>query len=250
MAVCDQPGYSYRAPVEFDYGGNDVQIEVSAKQFVETPGMIQFRIHVKHVNFRGNSPLRVVAKVTWLPSDASIEEVNAKNQQKINEFNAKTKHEYEKALVEAARDRIKKASMIEPRTFEDQREEERIVVYRSLIQQMLTKDIPMPDDRTRHVVAELLNTIFDVDKMLYFVAAEYWRPRLHHSHQMLGGIRTPSDVGEESPAAGSGLTNTVYSEVVTAAGKDVINSLISGEDTQIAATDTVTLGRRARESDG
>jgi hypothetical protein len=26
----------------------------------------------------------------------------------------------------------------------------------------------MPDDRTRHVVAELLNTIFDIDKMLYF----------------------------------------------------------------------------------
>ena len=81
------------------------------------------------------------------------------------------------------------ASKIEPRTFEDLREEERIVVYRSLIQDMLTKDIPMPDDRTRHVVSELLNSIFDVDKMLYFVAPEWWRPRLHRSHQSLGGLR-------------------------------------------------------------
>ena len=38
--------------------------------------------------------------------------------------------------------------------------------------------VSMPDDRTRHVVAELINSIFDVDKMLYFVAPEWWRPRL------------------------------------------------------------------------
>ena len=61
----------------------------------------------------------------------------------------------------------------------------------ALIQDMLTQGIPMPDDRTRHVVAELLNTIFDIDKMLYFVAPEWWRPRLHRSHQALGGMRKP-----------------------------------------------------------
>ena len=45
--------------------------------------------------------------------------------------------------------------------------------------------VPLPDDRTRHVVAELLNSIFDIDKMLYFVSPEWWRPRLHRSKQQL-----------------------------------------------------------------
>ena len=31
-----------------------------------------------------------------------------------------------------------------------------------------------------------MNSIFDVDKMLCFVAPEWWRPRLHRSHLSLG----------------------------------------------------------------
>ena len=51
---------------------------------------------------------------------------------------------------------------------------------------MLLNGVSLPDDRTRHVAAELINSIFDVDKMLYFVAPEWWRPRLHRSRQQLG----------------------------------------------------------------
>jgi hypothetical protein len=35
------------------------------------------------------------------------------------------------------------------------------------------------DARSRHVLAELLNSIFDIDKMLYFVAPDWWKPREH-----------------------------------------------------------------------
>jgi hypothetical protein len=76
------------------------------------------------------------------------------------------------------------------RKYDDLREEERIVVYRSLIQELLTKGIKFPDDRTRHVVSELLNSIFDVDKMLYFVTPEWWKPRLHFHHSF--GTLKPS----------------------------------------------------------
>ena len=72
------------------------------------------------------------------------------------------------------------------------REEERIVVYRKLIQEMLRRR-PMPDDRTRHVVAEVINSMFDVDKMLYFVAPEWWRPRLHRSQQQLPERNAPAE---------------------------------------------------------
>jgi hypothetical protein len=249
-AMCDQPGYEFGPGgkiedglLEFDYGGNDV--ELSVRDVVEnSPGRISFGIHLVHVNFRNVSPLRVTAKVTWQPTQAVRDDVNAKNTAATDKFNEQTRLEYEKAFVEAARDRIDKASNIEPRPFDDLREEERIVVYRSLIQEMLTKDLPMPDDRTRHVVAELLNTIFDVDKMLYFVAPEWWRPRLHRGHQSLGGLRQPSDVS--APPATSVSTqplHSVFADLKSEAVKNVVTSAVKlGQDTAIAPMDTVTWG--------
>lgn len=249
IAVCDQPGYEFgpdghveNGTLQFDYGGND--IDISVRDIVEdTPGKITFGIHLEHVNFRNVSPLRVTAKVTWQPTAAARADVNTKNTAATDKFNEQTRHEYEKAFVEAARDRINKASNIEPRPFEDLREEERIVVYRSLIQEMLTKDLPMPDDRTRHVVAELLNTIFDVDKMLYFVAPEWWRPRLHHSHQSLGGLRKPSDTTAPPATGGAVYGGSVFGELKSEALKNVVTSAASAiHDTQIAKMDTVAWG--------
>jgi hypothetical protein len=56
---------------------------------------------------------------------------------------------------------------------------------------MLMHGIAMPDDRTRHVVAELIHSIFDIDKMLYFVAPEWWRPRLRIYTQQLEETDAP-----------------------------------------------------------
>jgi hypothetical protein len=245
VATCDQSGYEF-AGIEFDFGGNDVRLH--AQDLVEQPkGQIQFGIHLDYVNFRGNSPIRVTAKVSWRPLASRIDEINAKNQEKLDQFNEKTQSEYQKAFVDAARERIKLASNIEPRKFEDLREEERIVVYRSLIQDMLTKDIPMPDDRTRHVVAELLNAIFDIDKMLYFVAPEWWRPRLHRSHQGLGGVRGP--IGRGETAAGA-VGDTLYGKLLADSRRHLIAGVSKGpEDTQIAPIDTVTWGGTAENRD-
>jgi hypothetical protein len=260
IAMCDQPGYEFGPDgkiedgiIEFDYGGND--IDISVRDIAEdTPGKISFGIHLEHVNFRNVSPLRVTAKVTWQPTEDARADVNTKNTAATEKFNEQSRHEYEMAFVEAARDRINKTSNIEPRTFEDLREEERIVVYRNLIQEMLTKDLPMPDDRTRHVVAELLNTIFDVDKMLYFVAPEWWRPRLHHSHQSLGGLRKPSDISA-SPGSGgtaSGVTvsggtvfgSSVFGDLKSQALENVVTTAATAasQNTAIAPMDTVTWG--------
>lgn len=240
--MCSQPGYHFgeHGVLEFDYQGNDVRLSVRERS--EDPaGTIHFKIHVEHIHFHGRPTARVLAKVTWLPLDSTVTDVNTKNQEKVDAFTEKTKQEYEKAFVEAARERIKFASNIEPRKFEDLREEERIVVYRSLIQEMLTNDLPMPDDRTRHVVAELLNTIFDVDKMLYFVAPEWWRPRLHRSGQALGGIR--QDAGAGLSAASGGAGRSIHSQLKAASMKNVSDALVSGgEDSQVGAMDTVTWG--------
>jgi hypothetical protein len=194
---CDKANYVFDAEantVLVDVGGNDMEVKV--KDIEGAGNEVKFTVYLKHVNFHDQPSLIVTATTFWVPDPAYVGKINAENAANVAKYNAETQREFEKAYVEAARERIKLASEIVPRKFEDLREEERIVVYRMLIQDMLTKDLPLKDNRTRHAVAELLNSIFDVDKMLYFVAPEWWRPRLHRSHQTLG---TP-----EKPPAGGG----------------------------------------------
>jgi hypothetical protein len=219
-AACETAGYEYQ-DVEFDYGGQDVRIE-PANVVASTPGEVWFDVHVRHINFRNNPNVRVIAKVNWTPGKALTDEVDKQNRAAVAKFNEQTRLAHEKAYVDAARERITKASRIDRRPFDELREEERIVVYRALINDMLTKGIPMPDDRTRHVVSELLNSIFDIDKMLYFVAPEWWRPRLHQSHQALG----------KPPAAAGKITGAVVSQLNKA----------HSEDTSIPATSVVSWG--------
>lgn len=189
--ICKQAGFRF-SHIDFDYQGADIRLKV--KDLVEDPkGKISFSVYVKHVNFRNVSPLSIVGKVHWVPSEDLLNEVNTANSGKVDSHEAQKNQEFKSAFVEAARDRINQASEVRQRKFEDLREEERIAVYRILIQDMLSKHIQFKDDRSRHAVAELLNSIFDVDKMLYFVAPEWWRPRLHQSAQGLGDIDQPQN---------------------------------------------------------
>lgn len=84
------------------------------------------------------------------------------------------------AYIKAAKERIELASAVTRRVAEDLREEERIIVYRKLITSLMTSyQYEYASDRNRHVLAELINSIFDIDKMLYFVAPDWWKPRQH-----------------------------------------------------------------------
>jgi hypothetical protein len=137
------------------------------------------------VDFQGENSIKVQLLLFWHPTDAANEEIKAKNETNTASFKSKEEIENKRAFVESVKERVTLESKITPRKSDEMREEERIVVYRKLIQDMLLHNVSTPDDRTRHVVAELINSIFDVDKMLYFVAPEWWRPRLHRSSQQL-----------------------------------------------------------------
>jgi hypothetical protein len=94
------------------------------------------------------------------------------------------------AFVTAAQARVEAAGAITSRKYEDLREEERIIVYRNLIGMLMSRALyGLPENpnnnQTRHVMSELINSIFDIDKMLYFVAPEWWKPRKHY-HQYVG----------------------------------------------------------------
>src|SRR4029453_3568866 len=73
------------------------------------------------------------------------------------------------------------------------REEERIVVYRELIGSLLDVGVNLENAKTRHIASELIASMFDVDKMLYFVAEDWWRPKLHQGHQTFGSLVIEGD---------------------------------------------------------
>jgi hypothetical protein len=151
-----------------------------------------FNLRLEHVDFKGQPSIEVTLTLYWSPTKAANDAIRQKNSDNQDAWKARERAEYEKAYVEGVKDRVTLVSKIQTRNSEDLREEERIVVYRRLIQDMLMQGVPLPDDRTRHAVAEVLDSIFDIDKMLYFVAPEWWRPRLHRSHQQLPEQNDPS----------------------------------------------------------
>jgi hypothetical protein len=181
--TCPRSNYELSS-VDFDSMGKPV-IATQSGAISNTADGATFTLHLKSADFQGQNSVQVQVNLHWAPIASANAEIDAKNKENTDKFNAAEKAAHEKAFVETARDRVTIASKIASRPSEELREEERIVVYRKLIQDMLLKNVPMPDDRTRHVVAELINSIFDVDKMLYFVAPEWWRPRLHKSTQQI-----------------------------------------------------------------
>jgi hypothetical protein len=213
--VCPRGGYVLSA-VELDGQGNPV--------YASLDGTIQngatdskFTIHLDSVDFQGQNSVQVALKLHWAPTDAANAEAVEANKQNVAAFRAAEAAAYQKAFVDNFRDRTKLTHAIDRRPSDDLREEERIVIYRALIQDLLTKGIPMPDDRTRHVVAELVNSIFDVDKMLYFVAPEWWRPRERDYSQQLGSKpRPPRGAIFDRDALTVGMTKRVFGAAATA----------------------------------
>lgn len=130
---------------------------------------------------------------------AEIDQANTAIRSAKEAANGENKRLTEEAYLNAVRDRVTMASKITKRRFEDLREEERTIVYRNLITALVTEQLyhNLPDTKTghemRHVLSELLNSIFDIEKMLYFVAPEWWKPR-ERARLVLGGQAIPNSM--------------------------------------------------------
>ena len=203
--VYKEPNY-YLDNVVLNVHGAEAKVSVQDFTVDKTSNEGNFTISLDYVHFHGQNSIMVEATLYWKP-DQDEAAIAAENKKRLAEHTAKQAAKYEKAYAEAVRDRINQASNIEERRYEDLREEERIVVYRKLIQELLApkSKIPQTDPRTRHVVAELINSIFDVDKMLYFVAPEWWKPR-EYIKQSFGVVKSDGKSVE--------LTNKITSENV------------------------------------
>lgn len=153
----------------------------------------------------------VTGTVVFTPTDAKLQEIATANSVKTKAGLATTQANARKtreAYVGAAKARIEAASTVTTRKHEDLRDEERIVVYRELVRSLMSDALyHLPEtatnDAVRHAMSELINSIFDVDKMLYFVAPEWWRPRVH-AHQQLSP-RTNAETFAENLTSWSDL---------------------------------------------
>lgn len=183
-----KPGYTLAA-VSVEAVGMDAR--VSPRNVASEPDSSRgsFDVHLDYVNWGGRDQFSVKAILTWTPSEAMAAKAQAAYEQSVAKFTAESARRYKEAFVKASRERIKVASNIRSRPADELREEERTVVYRRLISQLMS----VAPSESKHVVSELVRSIFDVDKMLYFVAPEWWVPRLHRSTQQLGEeVKPPS----------------------------------------------------------
>lgn len=158
-------------------------------------GYFHFTLYMEMMHFHESNVMGVKLELVW-ESREDIDAIKAENAKRLGTFVAEQKRAYEEAYVKAARERIVAASKIAPRRYEDLRQEERIAVYRRLVRTLAPGGIaktdqelavsknynyPTMSDETRHAWSEVLNRLFDLEKMLYFVAPEWWKPQARKS---------------------------------------------------------------------
>jgi hypothetical protein len=173
-----ETGYTLK-DATFEISSNDaIKIEITSVN--KSDNSVDYEI--KRVNFKGNNFISMNIKSVWSPNTVINDDIDKKNNENNKLFNQKGMDEFREKFVQTVRERIKLASNIQPRKFEDLREEERIIIYRLLIRQLVKKvdnnvNFEFNDPSVLHLVSEVLNSIFDIDKMLYFVAPDWWQPK-------------------------------------------------------------------------
>jgi hypothetical protein len=148
-----------------------------------SPGLLSIGVIADKLNWDDHLNFVLAGALTYTVTDEKKKQIDDAVKSKATagevatiENERKTKDAY----IKAAKERIEFASDITRRAAEDLREEERIIVYRRLIESLMwSYNYKHADSRNRHVLSELINSIFDIDKMLYFVAPDWWKPREH-----------------------------------------------------------------------
>ena len=136
----------------------------------------KFHIRLTKANFGGKKAMPFDATMLYTPTKKVKDDIDAKNATAMTDYNDLAAAERERLFYETLRKRIKLSSKVTSRREEDLREEERNIIYRSIISRLYGKTAGWEND-DYHVASELIRYFFDVDAMLYFVAPDWWRPR-------------------------------------------------------------------------
>ncbi|WP_221469271.1 peptidoglycan-binding protein [Cohnella nanjingensis] len=160
------------------------QIEIGV---ITGPGGIEWN---QRIDFTVGTVVKCTASAA---KKAEIAAANTAKKLKGEAATAENDRITKETFIKSAKERVELARGIAKRNFEELREEERIIVYRKLIGSLMTGfQYHSASDSTRHVLSELLLSIFDIDKMLYFVAPEWWKPRAYQ-HLNLPDLQSQLD---------------------------------------------------------
>jgi hypothetical protein len=181
--------------------GENIPHFVASYNNITNPETGEFQVIVNEVNFGGATTVQFVVSLFWEPTDTLKQTQEAAYKSKMAQFTEEKHREAHRQYVELVRERVKLARGIKPRPSSDLRDEERIVIFRRLIQE-LTGALT---DQSPHVTSELIRSIFDVDAMLYFVAPDWWMPRRRGEDELLSrrgssNLRTAGTVATEEQA--------------------------------------------------
>lgn len=165
------PGYTLSGPIPTARSQHSGTVEAEIRQV--GPAEIEVTLH--QVNFKDQPFVELQLTTNWTPDPDLQKQLEDAYKKDMALYTAEKTALERLAFLKAAKERIKLASQIRSRPFEDLRDEERIVVYRQLIGSLMSVGRKYGQDE--HTTSELVRAIFDVDKMLYFVAPEWWRPR-------------------------------------------------------------------------
>lgn len=182
--------------------------------------------------------LEFQAKVKIAPTQAAIDAVGEENKA-INQENAQKTQEKARKIKEDfisnVRDRVKLASQVKARPTADLREEERTVIYRALISQLMREAWSLTVDRKiAHLRSEFVKSIFDVDRMFYAVAPEWWQPRRRNGGQAVGAEmpRVPQSIAAQSPLSARAVAqDDKISQILGGRAKQAKLGTLGGDDT-------------------
>ncbi|MFD4632370.1 hypothetical protein ACFVYR_30510 [Streptomyces sp. NPDC058284] len=161
----------------------------------------QFRVNCKLVNFANSNYVSLTLIIFWDPPD--VNPAQAAYERDLAEYRKEVAKLQRAAYARAVRERAELVSKVRRRPPEELRKEERQSVFANLITQL-----DLFHGRRPHLGSELIRQMFDVDRMLYFVAPDFWRPGAasaagEHSQ---GRVPVPThdwDLTEGDPLAGA-----------------------------------------------
>ncbi len=174
-------GYTLTSATVVSYAGMDPAEDQPSKVATSctVTGAEQFELTLNYVNFNDQPSINFNTELLWAPPAESPETKKAYEdaKKKYTEESAAAAH---RAYVKEVRDRVNQASRVPKRDEDDLRAEERTVIFRRLIRELTdVRGIAEP-----HLMSELIRSIFDIDKMLYYVAQEWWMPRKRTSQHL------------------------------------------------------------------
>lgn len=173
VAVPPAPGYTLtdRIVVMEVKNGNGGPAKLIPHHFEVRPENAKsgkFTMTAGEASWAGTDSMTLTFSLTWSPPQSHPDQ--GSYDRALKEYEDAVAVIQRRTYAQAVSDRLDLVSKIRTRPSEELRKEERQVVFADLVKQ-LNKQV-----LDGHLAAELIRQMFDVDRMLYFVAPDYWRP--------------------------------------------------------------------------